>query len=329
MKFDSSFKILNSINIGWNLGNYLDAHNKLYKFKDSTPKSVEYITNLWHNPIFNLKCIDTLKNQGFNCIRIPVTFCNFLSADKNISISSELFKHLKTIIDYAIKKDFYVILDMHHDDQTWLDIAANKKEFKEICNQYFCIWQIVAKEFKDYNHHLIFEGMNEVIDRSNPEKHDWIGQNKSLYKNLNYLYKIFVKAVRCFSSNNLERTLIISTYGAQIHKHAFTHFKLPRDKNLIVDVHYYSKKSGIEHFEQQFKYVKKYLINKNIPLIIGECGIKKDYMFNFSILSTYLDFAKQNNIKCILWDNGSSRQVVNRETGSFTYTELKNYLNSK
>jgi len=329
MKYTKAFEVLNKIYMGWNVGNYLDAHDKTYQLGTYNPKSVKQVVNLWHNPVFNLRCIDNLKSIGINCLRLPVTFCNFINLKEGVlSISNEVLDHLKNIIGYAISKDFYVILDMHHDDQTWLNIASDKKHFKEVCKLYGGIWRIVAKELKDFDNHLIFEGMNEVIDRSNAEKPDWVGKKKFLFKNLNKLYELFIKAVRNYSLNNIERTLMISTYGAQIHEIALKNFKLPKDENIIVDVHYYSKHSGAEHFESRFSYVKEYFLKKNIPIIIGECGIKKAYMSDFSILSTYLGFAKNNNLKCVLWDNGSTRRVIDRETSELTYLELLNYLKS-
>ena len=42
----------------------------------------------------------------------------------------------ESIIDYAIEKNLYVILDMHHDDQTWLSIAGTNKEFNQVKKQF-------------------------------------------------------------------------------------------------------------------------------------------------------------------------------------------------
>ena len=76
--YNNAFGILNKINLGWNLGNYLDATDREYKIGYSSNKTVEEVVKLWNNPIFNLQCIDRLKDLGINCIRIPVTWCNFI-----------------------------------------------------------------------------------------------------------------------------------------------------------------------------------------------------------------------------------------------------------
>ena len=326
-KQSKAFNILNSINAGWNLGNYLDATDRKYIIGDSSQKSLSEVVELWHNPNFNLKCVDTLISYGFNCVRIPVTWCNFINIqNKKMKISNELITYLKQIVDYSISKKCYVILDMHHDDQNWLKIACSKKEFNQIKKFFAKIWEIVAFEFKDYNSYLIFEGMNEVVDRTNAEHHDWIGKKKIFYSRLNKLYSIFVKSVRKFSLFNKNRTLMISTYGAQIHETALSNLKMPKDNNIILDLHFYSRHNDMQYYENKFKYVFENLIANDVPLVLGEIGSTKDAVNDFSVLKTYLDFVKKYNLKYILWDSGSTRKYIDRRTAEFTHLELKEYL---
>lgn len=326
-KHNKAFEILNRINMGWNLGNYLDTTDREYKIGMSSNKTVEEVVKLWKNPIFNLQCVDSLKELGINCIRLPVTWCNFIFCkNENIKINQDAIKHIKEIIDYCFSRNVIVILDMHHDDQNWLTVACSNKQFKIIKNHFAKVWEIIAYQFKDYDNNLIFEGMNEIVDRTNKEHHDWMGNKKIFFKRLNKLYSVFIKAVRQFSANNKERTLMISTYGAQIHYRALKYFKMPKDKNTIVDMHYYSKHNEMEHFEDKFKYVFVKFTSKNIPIILAEIGTKKEAVNNFSVLNTYLDFAKKYNLKCVLWDNGSSRAFIDRANGKFTHAEMKDYL---
>ncbi len=326
MKQNIGFENLNKIKYGWNVGNFLDAHDKLYCFKQYNPKSVSKVVNLWHNPILNLTCLNVLKEKGFNCLRLPVTWCNFMYEENGkLCVSKELLNYLKEIINYAIALDYYVILDVHHDDHSWLKVACDKKEFKEISIEFVNLWKIIANEFKDYDNHLIFEGMNEIIDRSNQQE-DWIGNNKLCFKNLNKLYKLFINTVRNFSFENQNRTLMISTYGAQIHKIALKHFKLPKDNNLIVDLHFYPYKAKQEHFIKKFKYVHKLQRRKNVPIILGEIGIQSKHLDNFDILKNYLDYLNQYDFKYVFWDNGKSRRLIDRVTANLDYPDLFNYF---
>ena len=319
-----SQQILDKITLGWNLGNFLDAHSKDFCWQNSKSKSVNDIVNLWKNPTFNLACLDSLKNVGINCIRIPITWCNFIDiTNKKIGLSPEFASFLKNIIDEAIKKDYIVIIDMHHDDQTWLKVSCSHNEFRKICKQYRQLWEIIAYEFKDYSQNLIFEGMNEVIDRSDPDHFDWVGNKKIFFKRLYRLYKIFVKSSRRFSQQNKDRILMVPPYGAQVHKIAIKNLKLPKDKNIIVDLHFYSRHTDVEYYEKKFKHVEHYLIDKNIPVLLGEIGAKKDCENPIEVISVYKHYMDSLNIKCVLWDNGSSRKFIDRKTGKLLI-DLKN-----
>ncbi len=259
--------------------------------------------------------------------RVPVTWYNFVKIENNnLSISLEIINYLKEFINFALKKDFVIIIDMHHDDHTWLNIAGTEKEFKKVKLQYKHIWEIVAREFKNYNENLIFEGMNEIIDRSDSNHSDWWGHNKILFKRLNILYKTFVKTVRKFSMLNKKRTLMISTYGAQIHHNALKHFKMVKDKNIIVDLHHYSIKKDNSYFIEKFEPTFKYLINKNIPIFLGEVGVKKEFIQDFDYIKNYLEFLNLHHIKFALWDNGSDRSFINRETAKFSCNKIKDLL---
>lgn len=318
-RYNKAKYMLEKINMGWNLGNFLDAHDHLFSLQsDFKCKTVEEVVKLWKNPIFNLECLSSLKKVGINCIRIPITWCNFINIEQGkISLSQPFLTFVKAIIDKAIQEKFVVILDMHHDDQTWLKVACSKKEFKNICKTYRNIWSLIAYSFKDYGENLIFEGMNEIIDRTDPNYYDWVGKNAIFFKRLSKLYDIFIKQARKFSVENKKRTLMISTYGAQIHEVALKNFVLPRDRNLIVDLHFYSKHTDLEYYQDKFKYIRQYFIDKHIPIVLGEIGAKKGYEDNLDIIKVYKEYADSLNIKCVLWDNGTSRKFIDRKTGEY------------
>ena len=54
-----------SITIGWNLGNSLDATGNGYNSETS-----------WGNPIVTKELIDTVREAGFDAVRIPTTWFN-------------------------------------------------------------------------------------------------------------------------------------------------------------------------------------------------------------------------------------------------------------
>ena len=307
-------EILNKINYGWNLGNYFDCHKYGIKTKMSGNKAVDEIVGLWHNPEFNLKCLDNLKSVGVNCLRVPVTWCNFVEYDgKNYILNHDIFAKLKLIVDYAINLNYIVIIDMHHDDKNWLNIATNDEDFEEVKNEYVQMWQQICEEFKNYNHNLVFEGMNELIN-INDNNEDWIGDNLG-YKRVNELCDLFVKTVRASGGKNLDRCLMVATYGAQFHKHALKNFVLPNDENVIVDVHFYGKTDDKEIYIDYFKHLRTLLLENNIPVFVGEIGLKRAVSDRLDMFKVLLEYMQELNLKVALWDNGHDRKFVDRKTG--------------
>ncbi len=320
--------VVNKIKFGWNLGNYLDCTDKMYVLGTSSKYSIEDIKCMWHNPMFNLKCIDTLNDIGVNCLRVPVTWCNFVKLDNNkYTIDESIFTELYTIVDYALSKDIVVIIDMHHDDQNWLSIA-NADTFNGVIDMYRQLWTIIATKFNKYNHNVILEGMNEVIDRSNPDKYDWVGNEDVFFERLNYLYQVFVDTVRCTGGNNKTRPLMISTYGAQVHRRAMEELKLPKDDNLVLDVHYYCSSTEEYDYTKYFDRWSEYSKNNNIPVIIGECGLKKGQGDIDTFVKLYVGNASKRNLKCVLWDNGGNRKFIERTDGGISGDAIQKCVNN-
>lgn len=320
-------EILNKINYGWNLGNFFDCHEKGITTKMSGNKTVDEVVKLWHNPNFNLMCLNNLKNAGVNCLRLPVTWCNFVDYNgKNYILNKEIFVRLKQIIDYALNLDYVVIVDMHHDDKNWLNIAASDEEFEEVKNEYTQIWTQICKKFKDYGHNLVFEGMNELINICNGNE-DWMGNDLG-YKRVNELSDLFVKTVRASGGNNLDRCLMVASYGAQFNKYALKNFVLPNDENIIVDVHFYGKTDDKAIYIDYFKHLRALFLENNIPVFVGEIGLKKSVKDRLDMFKVLLGFMAELNLKVALWDNGSDRKFVDRNTGKIENEQFANYAKS-
>jgi aryl-phospho-beta-D-glucosidase BglC (GH1 family) len=71
----SASEIVNGIIAGFDLGNELDCYNKVY----NSSSSVSSAETWWGNPKISQEMIDTIHEEGFNAIRIPVTWYNFTS----------------------------------------------------------------------------------------------------------------------------------------------------------------------------------------------------------------------------------------------------------
>ncbi len=109
--FVSAAAVIDSMGTGFNLGNTFD-----YALQSTNPTSI--------NPI-----IDLYANAGMRHVRIPVTWMDgfggnsIADANGNINFSHARFIQLKAVIDYAISKRMFVVLNTHHEH--WLNNNYN------------------------------------------------------------------------------------------------------------------------------------------------------------------------------------------------------------
>jgi len=340
-------ELVAEIKIGWNLGNTLDAHNLTWLGANPTVNQME---TAWGVPTTTKAMITSIKNAGFNAIRIPVSWTKAASGAPNYTIRADWMARVKQIVDYAVDNDMYIILNTHHDEDvlTFMNsnAAAGKAAFQKL-------WEQIAVTFKDYNEKLIFEGLNEP--RTPDSSGEWNGGTAEERTNLNSYYPIFVNTVRSSGGNNGKRVLIINPYAASAEASAMNALTLPTDSaanKLIVSFHSYSpydfalnKDSPKDTWSKSNsgdtspitgpidRYYNKF-VNQGIPVIIGEFGAmnKNNEAVRAQWAEYYIGYARSKNIKCFWWDNnvtsgtGEKFGLLNRNNNSFAYPDLLNAM---
>ena len=234
---NEALRFVSQIKVGWNLGNTFDAT------RDSNVGDEMTIEKYWCGVYTTPEMIQALKDQGFNAIRIPVSWHNHVDADFNIS--EKWLSRVQEVVDYAISRDMFVILNIHHD--THKDFFYPDSEHFDQSRRYITsIWGQVAERFKDYDDKLIFESINEprlvgtdVEWNFNTARPECIDAADCL----NRLNQAFVDTVRATGGNNATRYLMMPGYSASVAGCSPTHFTLPTDtadNRLIVSVHAYT-----------------------------------------------------------------------------------------
>ncbi|MCQ2490318.1 MAG: cellulase family glycosylhydrolase [Ruminococcus sp.] len=301
--FRSSAEIVNSINVGWNLGNTLDSYN--------TGKTGINTETGWGNLKTTEEMIEGVRSAGFNAIRIPVTWDEHIDGDK---IQTEWLERVKEVVDYAYNIDMYVILNMHHDDYLWFgpsdsEYAGDSAKLKKI-------WEQISAEFKDYGDRLLFEGMNEP--RTVGSSAEWTGGTPDERRIINKYEQDFVDTVRKSGGNNSERTLIITSYAASAEDIAINDVVVPNDSHIIISLHYYAPwkfadgentsfgSSEKSELDSRFAKLKSKFVSSGTPVIIGEfgCVAVADDATRADYYKYYISAAKAQGIKCFVWDNG-------------------------
>lgn len=276
-------ELMKNIKIGWNLGNSLEATGG---------------ETAWGNPATTLAMIDKIREMGFNAVRIPCAWDQYLSDETTYEIKSSWLSRVKEVVDYCMQNDLYAILNIHWDGG-WLENDIPNGYSEEVNNKQKVLWTQIATYFRDYDEHLLFAGCNEP----NVEDED------DMATLLKY-EQTFVDAVRATGGKNVYRNLIVQGPSTDIDKTMQYMTSLPVDMTpdrLSVEVHYYSswqfcgmendeswgkafyfwgeenKKyatgtyegrwdniCGEDYIKSQFQKLKERFTDQGVPVIIGE-----------------------------------------------------------
>jgi endoglucanase len=305
---------------GWNLGNTLDATGA-----DETS---------WGNPRVTRELLAGIRGQGFNSIRIPVTWGQHQSADH--TIDPAYLARVQEVVGWALDEGFYVMINIHHDSWQWINTMPTDHD--NVLARYNAIWTQVAGAFRDASPRLVLESVNEPQFAGSSGD----AENYALLAELN---ASFHRIVRGTGGGNATRLLVLPTLHTNADQgrlDALTaEFTALNDPNLIATVHYYGywpfsvNVAGGYRFDATaqadllgtFQRLRDSLISKGIPVILGEYGllgfdrhtgtIEQGEKLKFFELFGHQ--ARTSKVTTMLWDNG---QHFDRTAGVWRDTEL-------
>lgn len=322
----SGMEFIKQLGFGWNLGNTLDA---ISTSDLSSEKS-------WGQPATTKAMIDGLAAAGIKTIRIPVSWHNHILNTTAYTIDPQWMQRVKTIVDWAIEDDMYVILNIHHDNAEtpkgkmkpgagYYPNSTNKEESLKFLLR---IWAQICTTFNNnYDEHLIFETLNEP--RLIGHQHEWnyAPNCKECKDSMNVLMEFnqkIVDQIRKTSGNNAFRFIAVPSLACGLDSLIDSSFQTPKDpcNRIIAAVHMYTpydfamnpspainvfteahKKNLIECFT---KLENKFLAKK-IPVYIGEMGAtnKENLQDREKWFEFFVTEAWKKHIPSILWDNGA------------------------
>lgn len=344
-------KFAQSMGMGWNLGNQMDAYNNNVASETA-----------WGNGKATQALFDRLASAGIQTVRIPVTWLGHFGEAPDYTIDSAWLNRVAELVNYAEKAGLKAIINIHHDGadgKHWLDIkgAANDPAINErVKAQLKAMWTQIASKFSDKGEFLIFESLNEIHDGG----WGW-GDNRKdggkQYRTLNDWNQTFVDAVRATGGNNSRRYLAVPSYCTNPDLALTGSFVLPSDPTpgrLMVSVHYYAptefsledkfsewghtgaagKKATYgdeDAIKDTFSKLRDRFVSKGIPVYIGETGCvhrSSDRAEKFR--KYYLEYvckaAREYGMPAIYWDNGS--RDAGRECSGLLDHATGNYLNN-
>ena len=327
----------NAMKIGLNLYNTMEAYGTWF---DWTGDPIETFQTCWGNPLVTADWFNAVKANGFNAVRIPVTW--FPHTDDNFQVTEKWMNRVEEVVKYGLDAGLYVILNVHHDTGgEWL--AADLSNIDEISAKYVNLWTQIATRFEKYDDHLMFESYNEILD----ENKQWVNAKGDAFIAVNQLAQTFVNTIRSLGENNQHRNLIVNTYAANGSHEMLDPFVIPTDvipEHLMVQVHNYDPaafckmtqelKDGEElpvwteayqnELAAELDILIDYYNTNHVPIVIGEFAandkIAEEERAKYAeFMVTYC--RQHANISLFYWN-----EVISRTTFQPTYPLLMNAL---
>lgn len=212
--------------------------------------------------------LDTIKEMGFNCLRVPFWYRNFYYDDNGTKILDENgewdFSRLDWVVEECSERGIYVILDMHGAPGFQSDAPHNGKKggcglydqtedgefYRSLTKE---LWSAIASRFADNPAVAMYDLLNE------PMCDCPVTEIERRMKN-EYIYTILYDAVRAVDAEHIITMECI-----------WTGFAMPQTwlkgwKNVVYQVHFYNNSDFIFAF---FLLLTK-LLHPNVPMIMGE-----------------------------------------------------------
>ena len=321
--------VFNTLSIGWNMGNQMDSYD------DNTGIASETI---WGNQKCTQATFDGVKAAGFKSVRICVTWNGHIGDAPGYRLEEKWLGRVEEIVGYAEKAGLVAIVNTHHDESFWLDIAKafnNATQNEKVKDEIFSVWTQIANRFKDKGEWLIFESLNEIQDGGWGWSAAFQANPDAQYKVLNEWNQVFVDAVRTTGGNNATRWLGVPGYAASP---TFTipGLVLPQDytteNRLMVAVHDYdpyeytikdpmlprfghtaetSKRPSGDNeagLRWTFDQLKQAYTDKGLPVYLGEFGCSRHNPDDIPYQKYYMEYfckaAADHLFPMLLWDNG-------------------------
>ncbi len=301
----------------------------------------------WGAARINEDYINSIKESGFNFVRLPVAWYNH--CDKStLKIDDAWMSRVREVVDLIVAHDLYVIMNIHW-DEGWMELNIDSYD-KEVDNIQRTFWTQIAENFKNYDAHLIFAGANEAGK-----------DTQSSADALKTYMQTFIDVVRASGGNNTDRVLVVQAPSTNFDLAVKYCLTLPADvvpDRLMLEVHYYDPSDFCimskdnewgsdcpvkyfwgkdyhtgtkrdctwgeeDYLDSKMALIKTNFIDRGIPVIIGEFGATR--RSNIDNLQKHLDSrayyhgylvksARRNGLMPFYWDTPGD--MFNRATGS-------------
>ncbi|KAL9058181.1 MAG: hypothetical protein Q9162_001905 [Coniocarpon cinnabarinum] len=294
----SSADWVSGSNPGWNLGNTLDA----IPTEGSWGNTADFST------------FDDIKNSGFKSLRLPVTWTDhFTGGAPDWTVDPTWLQRVSDVVDAALERDLYVLVNVHHDASDWLNLGAAGADFSVIEQRFYRLWYQIGTQLGCKSSRLAFEPVNEPPASTTDQ-----------FAELNKLQGLFVQALADSGGYNGQR--VVTLVGPNENGDQTDQYLEPpanMSNPWAVQFHYYSPYDFIfgawgktiwgSDADKQALDADLSIVRGNftdVPIIIGEWSASTTYTepaARWKYYDAFIRTANKYKISTMLWDNGQDQ----------------------
>lgn len=258
--------------------------------------------------------VQAFADAGFKHIRIPITWDKHIAKTAPYEIDNHFLDRVEQIVDWALTRQLYVIINVHHDD--WIKSDYNNVSYQ---NRFDSIWLKITERFKDKSSKLIFEIFNEPHGLT-----------------LDQINTLNARTLRIIRNQTSNRLVIFAGHDySGIDNLLAIEIPDSTDQYLIGNFHSYdpwqfgiicTRNWGTEQDKLDLRAVYQKAANwsaqHNIPVMVNEFGVprydfkqphnKCEQSEREEYIRTHVSLAKEFGLAGTFWDDGGSFSTYDR-----------------
>ncbi len=270
----------------------------------------------WNNGPAQEYYFDLYKKAGFTCVRIPIRWDKHTDTIPPYTINAAWLDRVEQVVDWGLKRDLYVIINLHHEEPFKADYA----------NQYVrydSIWSQISRRFKDKSEKLFFEIVNEPNGLTQDDINDFNLTVHGIIRKNNPTRIIIYSGNGWASANDLQNAAIPDTSDRYLmgYYHSYDPWEFAGNGNGT-----WGSSSDINQMISRMKSVQDWSEQNSIPVLIGEFGAQKKCEYNSRMFyyANYVEQAIDHNQAFCVWDDGGDFQVMLRKDS--LWNDIKDIL---
>jgi len=267
----------------------------------------------------------TIHQAGFDGVRLPVRLSDYAKDQPGYKLDEAFMKKLDAHIQFAMKENLYVILDMHH----FNELMADPNKYHEA---FLAIWRQVAHRYRHYPSKLVFEVLNEPHQNITAEQwNTYLAEAVAIIREENPERWIIAGGIDYNSINGLDSLRLPDTAKMAVTFHYYEPQEFTFQEHPYLgyekykDVKWEGSQDERQYVADRFAKVAFWARNQGVPVLLGEFGVnelvpeKERYDWTNCVRVE----AEKNNFSWAYWEYGSIFGAYDLKTNTWRDFLLK------